>query len=190
MMLRLIPAVFLMATLIPIAAAAQEKPRAQTPRVVQPTPKPEGTPATPTRRGSYREVNIQVELTITDFVGSESPDKKVVSVTTADGTVGRIRTSGEDQVQKMIGHGATVLNIDTTPTMLADDRILLRLTLEYAPPPLAASTPTSSTASRRATVNEMLSVVLQNGKSMMVSQAADPTTARRLTVEVKATILK
>ena len=42
----------------------------------------------------------------------------------------------------------------------------------------------------RATVNEMLSVVLQNGKSMMVSQAADPTTARRLTVDVKATILK
>jgi hypothetical protein len=189
MMLRLIPAVFLMATLIPIFADAQEKPRAQTPGVVQPTPKPDGAPATPTRRGGYREVNIQVELTITDFVGSESPDKKVVSVTTADGTMGRIRTSGEDQVQKMIGHGATVLNIDATPTLLADDRILLRLTVEYAPPPLAASTSTSTT-SRRATVNEMLSVVLQNGKSMMVSQAADPTTARRLTVDVKATILK
>jgi hypothetical protein len=33
-------------------------------------------------------------------------------------------------------------------------------------------------------------VILQNGKPLVVSQAADPTTDRKMTVEVKATILK
>ena len=187
MILRIVPAVFLMATLLPVPASAQEKPQTPTPRAVQPTKMVE--PAAP-RRLRGRDVNIQVELTITDFVGSESPDKKVVSVTTADATMGRIRTSGEHQIPVgAVPQGASVLNIDATPTLLPDDRILLELTVVYAPP-VASSTPPTGPAARRATVNEMLSVVLQNGKSMMVSQAADPTTARRLTVEVKATILK
>jgi hypothetical protein len=178
MMLRLILAAFLTAT--PVALlAAQEKPRAVTPTAVQPARTPEPTASTRRLRG--REVNVQIELTITDFVGSAAPDKKVVSVTTADATMGRIRTATPNT--------NTVLNIDATPSLLSGDRILLQLTVEYAPP-ASSSTPATGPMPRRATVNEMLSVVLQDGKSMMVSQAADPTTDRRMTVEVKASILK
>jgi hypothetical protein len=38
--------------------------------------------------------------------------------------------------------------------------------------------------------NERLSVILESGKPMVVSQAADPTSDRKITVEVTATILK
>ena len=38
--------------------------------------------------------------------------------------------------------------------------------------------------------NERLSVILESGKPMIVSQAADPTSDRKITVEITATILK
>ena len=44
--------------------------------------------------------------------------------------------------------------------------------------------PSSSSLSQRLTLN------LESGKPMMVSQAADPTSDRKITVEVTATILK
>ncbi len=180
MKLCIVPALLLMATLVPVFADAQEKPRSQTPRAVEPAAPRPGPAVLPSgRRLRGRDVNIQIELTITDVSATGSPDKKVVSVTTADGTMGRIRT----------GAGDTMLNIDATPSIIANDRIVLELTVVYAPPvPSAPST--AGPSPRPATVNEMLSVVLQDGRSMMVSQAADPTTARRLTVDVKATIVK
>ena len=39
-------------------------------------------------------------------------------------------------------------------------------------------------------LNQSLTVVLQSGKPMLISQAADPTSDRKVTVEVKATVLK
>src|SRR5687767_6744465 len=109
MMLRLILAAFLTATPVGLFAAAQEKPRAVTPTAVQPARTPEPTASTRRLRG--RDVNIQIELTITDFVGSAAPDKKVVSVTTADATMGRIRTATPNT--------NTELNIDATPSLLS-----------------------------------------------------------------------
>ena len=39
-------------------------------------------------------------------------------------------------------------------------------------------------------INESLSVILEDGKPMLISQSADPVTDRKVKVEVKATILK
>jgi hypothetical protein len=41
-----------------------------------------------------------------------------------------------------------------------------------------------------AEIHESLSVVLQDGKPLLVSQSADPTTDRKVTVELMATVLK
>jgi hypothetical protein len=123
-----------------------------------------------------RDLNLQIELTITDTQGSVKPETKVVSMLTADTYMGRIRT--------ISGPMSALLNIDATPTVLDNDRIRLQLTVEYAP---AAS---GQPPQKPATLNESLSVILQNGKPLVVSQAADPTTDRKMTVEVKATILK
>ncbi len=60
----------------------------------------------------------------------------------------------------------------------------LELTIEYIPI-------TPEGASRRpAGLLEMLTVILQNGKPMLISQAADPTIDRRITAEVRATVMK
>jgi hypothetical protein len=39
-------------------------------------------------------------------------------------------------------------------------------------------------------MNQSLTVILQSGKPLIVSQAADPVSDRKVVVEVKATILK
>ena len=39
-------------------------------------------------------------------------------------------------------------------------------------------------------INESLTIYLEDGKSMVISQSADPATDRKVKVEAKATILK
>ena len=136
-----------------------------------------GGPATlmPPRKIRGRDLNVQVELTITEHHGSTPGEKRVVSMIVADAAFGRIRSTASQDVK---------LNIDATPTMLENDRIALELTIEYIP-----VTPEGQSR-RPAGLLEMLTVILQNGKSMQISQAADPTIDRRITAEVRATVLK
>jgi hypothetical protein len=171
----------LMISATPVRADAQEQKRAPNKaeqetleRAKQQEREKAKTEITPRKRG--RDLNLQIELTITDTQGSVKPETKVVSMLTADTYMGRIRT--------ISGPMSALLNIDATPTVLDNDRIRLQLTVEYAP---AAS---GQPPQKPATLNESLSVILQNGKPLVVSQAADPTTDRKMTVEVKATILK
>jgi hypothetical protein len=119
--------------------------------------------------------NIRVELTISDSLGSAAAQKKTVTMTIADRRMGRIRSSRSN---------FAILNVDATPTIAEGNRIHLQLTLEYLPEQSGES------ASRFAPINEMISVVLDNGKPMTISQAADPALDRRVAVEVNATILK
>ena len=54
-----------------------------------------------------------------------------------------------------------------------------------------AQSPDQENAKARPTsINQSLTVVLQSGKPMVVSQAADPVNDRKVVVEVKATVLK
>ena len=156
-------------------------PRGTPPAQPGPTPdaqSPKGAgPATmlPPRKIRGRDLNVQVELTITEHQGSAPGEKRVVSMIVAAAAFGRIRSTASQDVK---------LNIDATPTMLDNDRIALELTIEYIP-----VTPEGA-ARRPAGLLEMLTVILQNGKSMQISQAADPTIDRRITAEVRATVLK
>ena len=73
--------------------------------------------------------------------------------------------------------------------MSVDGPIQLELTLNYAPP--GAQAPDKDNATARPTgINQSLTVVLQSGKPLIVSQAADPVSDRKVIVEVKATVLK
>ena len=90
------------------------------------------------------------------------------------------------------GRGASAQNTGTTQSMPAlavagDDTnrpILLSLTLQYTP------AVTGNNAPRPAGLNQSLSVVVENGKPLLVSQSADPASDRKVTVEVTATVLK
>jgi hypothetical protein len=108
-------------------------------------------------------------------MASASPQKKTVSMVVVDGRMGRIRSTRE--------HSTAVLNVDATPT-IADGRIRLQLSLEYSP---AVS---GEAATRLAHINEMVTLMLQSGKPMLVSQTSDPSADRKVSVEVTATILK
>lgn len=151
------------------------------PPTVAPPPQPPGESAPP-RRARGQDVNLHVELTITDQTGSAASEKKTVSLMVADGTSGRVRSSAG---VGPAGPGAT-LNIDARPTLVGNDKILLELTVEYWPPAIARE----GAGVRPSALNESLSVILQNGKPLVISQAADPATDRRMTVEVRASIVK
>jgi hypothetical protein len=78
----------------------------------------------------------------------------------------------------------TSLYVDARPVALDNDRIQLELTVEFAP------LRESQVSQRPTGLNESISVIRQNGKSLVVPQAADPIGDRKMTVEVKATIVK
>ena len=139
------------------------------------TPPPAQTTLMTPKKIRGRDVNVQVELTITEHQGSAAGEKRVVSMIVADAAFGRIRSTASQDVK---------LNIDATPTLIDNDRIALELTIEYIP-----VTPEGATR-RPAGLLEMLTVILQNGKPMLISQAADPTIDRRITAEVRATVMK
>jgi hypothetical protein len=81
------------------------------------------------------------------------------------------------------------INVDARPTILQKEptKIMLTFGLEYLPKTTSGQ---EEMEPGMATLNERLGLILESGKPMMVSQAADPTSDRKITVEVTATILK
>ena len=175
MMLRIVSLLFLMLAVSPSPMRAQTP--TPTPGAQQPQPS-EQRPPVQERRMSMREVNVHVELTISDQIGTATPEKKIVSMLAADGTMGRIRTGA--------GSVAASLNVDARPRIQSNNRIVLELTVEFAP----AVPESGGPRARPAMLNESLTVILEDGKPQVVSQAADPFMDRKMTVEVRATIRK
>lgn len=131
-------------------------------------------------------LNVRVELTITDQRGEGPGITKAVSMIASDRSWSRIRTQGD--VRTPMGMRSVILNVDARPTLLlkASNRARVELTIEYRPVATEADTEKSTTPN----INESLSVILDDGKPMLISQSADPVTDRKVKVEVKATILK
>ena len=160
--------------LLPGAVAAQ-KDKAPAPKMELLQP-----PAARTR------ANVKVDVTISDQTGSGPVERKLVSVITAEESWGKIRT----QAAARMGDGSyqhVALNVDARPWLTVTGAIQLDLTVAYNPLGAAAK----DTAQTRPTeLNQSMTVVLQNGKPVVVSQAADPIMDRKIIVEVVAAILK
>ena len=118
-----------------------------------------------------------------------------------NGSSGMIRTTNK------LANGSNVgLNVDAAATIHQGGLVTVRVTFEYSPSQLNANSAANrdelealraqqaerglSPTSQPAQLHETLSVVLQDGKPLLVSQSADPTTDRKVTVELMATILK
>lgn len=131
--------------------------------------------------------NVQIELTLTDQLGAAAPEKKTVSMIVSSGNWGKIRSAGNVM---QIGDAPYVvdLNVDARPFVSVDGPIQLELTLNYAAPKGAADP--KEPRQRPTGINQSQTVVLTSGKPMIVSQAADPLSDRKVVVEVKATVLK
>jgi len=121
---------------------------------------------------------------ITDQRAGGAPVKKTVSVIVGDQQNGMIRS--ESLIPNI---GLVPLHIDAEPEILADGRIRLRFGLNYDLPidGQPASTPDHVA---KTSVRESVALILESGKSLLVTQSADPVGDRQVMVEVKATVLK
>ena len=144
-------------------------------------------PNAPREGQGSSNTNVRVELTITDQRPEGTPVVKTVTAVIADRSNARIRTSGS--VRTPQGYRDVILNVDAGTTMVnvnGVQKMRVSLTIEYRPVAMESDTEKTTTPS----INESLTVVLEDGKPLVISQSADPATDRKVKVEVKATILR
>jgi len=121
--------------------------------------------------------------------------KKTVTVVTGDRMSGFIRSTASYDAPI----GSVPLNVDVEPELLTDNRIRLRLNLQYnlpsmerlAPVPPGQIPPSPPSPALRTTgIQENLALILENGKPLVAAQSADPVGDRQVTIDVKATVLR
>jgi len=93
-----------------------------------------------------------------------------------------------------------ILNVDARPTLVGTNRARVEMTIEYRPadeivipnngPPTSVPTSRRDPQAIAPNINESLAVILEDGKSMLISQSADPVTDRKVKVEAKLAILR
>lgn len=158
-------------TITPHTALAAQDPQPPAPPArTEPRPEPRAETA------AGQPVNLKLELTIVDQTGATGPLKKTVTLVIADRGMGSIRSIGAQRSQ---------LNVDARPQILPSGAIRLNLGLEYNPRALGSDAPAEWSS-----LNEQLAVLLEPGKPLVVSQAADPASDRQISVEIRATVLK
>jgi hypothetical protein len=132
--------------------------------------------------------NVQIELTLTDQLGSNPAEKKTVSMIASTGSWGKVRSMGTIRPEGDAPY-PVLLNVDARPFVSVEGPIQLELTFEYVP--LKSTGDVKEGARQRPSgINQSQTVILQSGKPLIVSQAADPISDRKVIVEVKATVLK
>ena len=174
--------------------AAQARP-AQTPTSSKPaadtTAKPEPAPAQKAPEPAPLPLNIKIEVSITDQTANGTPARKVVSMIAGDRQSTNIRSSASVPMKNFSGINMrnVTINVDARPVILKKDptKITLNLGLEYLP---KVGSTQEEPEGGMASFSERLGLILESGKPMIISQAADPTSDRKITVEVTATILK
>jgi hypothetical protein len=173
----------------PAAATAPQAPPA--PRAPQPARSPRATtgdePAPPEfmRRSRGQLINLRLEFTVTDQIGTAPPVKKIITMNVADGESGRIRTNAE-VFRKNTAATVVPLSVDASPE-IEGTRIRLRASLEYQ---LLKDAPEPELPAGKTSITQSVTAILNDGVSTILSQSADPLTDRKVTLEVKATIVK
>jgi hypothetical protein len=158
--------------------------------------KPE--PARPAPAEQALPVNIKIEVNITDQTGSNPGAKKVVTMIVGDRQNTSIRSSASVPVKSpgtgnimvaSYNYRNVTINVDARPAIILKEpnKIMVSFGLEYSPK--SRSEPEEMEPGM-ASINERLGLILESGKPLIVSQAADPTSDRKITVEVTATILR
>jgi hypothetical protein len=166
-------------------ASAPAAPVVQAPAAPVVGPAAPAAAAPPTKAGQL--VNVKIEFTITDQRAGAQPAERTVSLIVADTAKGSVRSEPSAfQVP-----GGLQLNVDAQPEIVSNGKIRLNFTFQYsapAPESLAGDTPRGTVLTTN--LRESLSLVIDDGKPLLVAQSADPTSDRTVSVEVKAAILK
>jgi hypothetical protein len=130
-------------------------------------------------------VNVQVDVTVSDQVGTAPPVVRHISATAADGERASVRSNSS--VRTSNGFQPITLSLDVRPRVVTVNKVRVEIGLDTA----AVTTEGSSkeltaTPGSRATQ----SIVLESGRPVLLSQTTDPLTDRKTSIEVKATILR
>jgi hypothetical protein len=161
-------------------AAKETKASSKNETAVKAAPVPEPLP-----------VNVKIEISITDQTGGGQAAKKVVTMIARDRGNNSIRSGANVPVKSggMVTYRNVTINVDASPQIVVKEpnKVMLVFGLEYLPKSAGGAEELEPGMSQ---LNERLNLVLESGKPMIVSQAADPTSDRKITVEVTATILK
>lgn len=153
-----------------------------------PPPPPPSPPSTPTPRRENQSVNIRIDVTVTDQRPSVAPLTKTVSVVTGDGLNGSVRSQTNYQAPGAPG-GSAPFNVDAMPVILADGKVHVRLGVQYDVVPPPGSAP-DALRLLGTTIRDSVALVLESGKPIVAVQSTDPVSDRKVSVEVKATVLR
>jgi phosphohistidine swiveling domain-containing protein len=182
-----------------VTLGAQAAKPAPKPAAAPASAKPEPAPAKAAPAEQALPLNIKIEVNITDQVGSGPAARKVVSMIVGDRQSTSIRSSASvpvkvpaivgNQMAQSYTYRNVTINVDARPAILYKEpsKILVTFGLEYFPKPAGGA---EEMEPGMASINERLGLIFESGKPFIVSQAADPTSDRKITVEVTATILK
>ena len=162
----------------PRPGTSPRSPRASTGEATAPTPEP-------ARRNRGQLVNLRLEFTVTDQIGAAPPVRKTITMNVADGESGRIRTNAE-VFRKNTAPTIVPLSVDAYPE-IDGTKIRLRASLEYQ---LLKDAPEPELPAGKTSITQSVTAILSDGVSTVLSQSADPLTDRKVTLEVKATIIK
>ena len=124
-------------------------------------------------RSAAQSANIRIDITITDQRTEGQTAPKTVSMVLEDRQSGRLRT----------GRGNAVLNLDIRPEIVREGRVRLLVSLEFTPqdaPDRPAQPPLSAA----------LTALVDDGKPLVMTQSADPSSDRKVRIEVKATVAR
>ena len=162
----------------PTSKPTQVPPSSTTPPVLAPpppgqqrpaTPPPAGVPIAPSQPGANVWTNIKLDITIVDSPGSGPAVRKVLTLHIADGRQGQVRSQSEQGL----------INVDAQVQTRSDGKtILLGLSVEYRQ------------GASGSQFSESLQTMIVDGKPMVLSQTADASGDRKVSVEVTATIQK
>jgi hypothetical protein len=176
------------------ARAVQDQPNVEqpTPLATPATPKPLKTPEAARRPPIPQGPNVRVEITISDQAGSDAPVKKTLSVIVADGHNGSVRSKVTVVVPGPAGTAARYedlpLNVDVKADIMENSFIRTWLILNYET--FNTTRDSNAGGAVRSIVTGNQTMMLENGKPLIVSQSADAATDRKVTLELKATILR
>jgi hypothetical protein len=190
---------------------------AQVPKVVAAPRAPEPpAPPVPPQPIVLSKTNVRVDVTISDQSGSGAPTKKSISLTVGDGGRGSVRSgvtipiasasststgSKEPNVNPFVSwsYKDMGLSLDVENVAVQGNLIRLRLGVEYTPVDEKTASSESAVVPQPvhapvsfARFSQSLTLVLEDGKPLVVAQASDPVPSRNRSaaMEVKATILK
>ena len=167
-MSRATAAVCVLALAIAASAAAQQVETSRPAGDAKPRPAAADQPPAPRPPEPAGQVaNIKFDLTITDQTGTAEAAKKLVSLLVADRQTGYVRSTASSERT-----GPVRLNVDARPQMLPTGNIRVTLSLEYP------------------SISQAVTVIVEPGKPIVLTQTADPLSDRKVTVEMRATVVK